>query len=72
MTSAKTNEALKLINTQKFIMQNNFIPVPSMMMSTVTSPKGMSIQEEWCRGINKMDMTQPNGFNFYSSGENLT
>ena len=35
---AKTNEALNLINPKKFIQQNNFIPVPSMMMTTSKSP----------------------------------
>jgi len=37
-SSSKTNEALKLINPEKFIQQNNFIPVPSMMMNTSKSP----------------------------------
>jgi hypothetical protein len=30
-SEAKANEALKLINPEKFIQQNNFIPVPSMV-----------------------------------------
>lgn len=61
----KTSEALKLINTEKFIQQNNFIPVPNIMLNTYQGQKPMLDDRPF-------SSTQPFSFNFYQSGENLT
>jgi hypothetical protein len=58
---AKTNEALNLINPEKFIQQNNFIPVPSMMMTSSKSPGPIVNQYSYAQGNTLMGRNTGHG-----------
>lgn len=56
---------MKLINPEKFIQQNNFIPVPSIMMNT----KGSNFKQIFSNfNANQNGAAQ----NFFESGETIT
>ena len=67
-TSDKNSEALKLLNTEKFIQQNNFIPVPAMVLANIGNSGSHSPAPQDNMRL-FMNMTSPN---FYESGEHLT
>ncbi len=66
-TDVKRDEALKLINTEKFIQQNNFIPVPSLQNATQTQRMFPTFSNG-----NENRLHPSHIPNFYESGENMT